>query len=82
MDDLGTIQEWIIVFFALIAVDFAWARYTQAIKRGMPMMSSVYAMAILGLGAFGIISYTSNHWLLIPACAGAFVGTYVAVRFA
>jgi hypothetical protein len=32
------------------------------------------------LGGTAVIGYTSDPWMLIPAGAGAFVGTYAAVK--
>jgi hypothetical protein len=72
---------WLFVFLSLVALDFVWAKYTQAITDKKPINAGLYAILILALGGFSIISYTTDHMLLIPACAGAFVGTYLAVRF-
>jgi hypothetical protein len=71
--------KWAAVFAALAALDFVWARYTLAITDKRASAASIYAAVILALGAFSVISYTTDHWLLIPACTGAFVGTYLAV---
>ena len=79
--DPEDIKQWLEIFVAMIAVDFVWAHYTKAITDKRALKAGLNAIGILALGAFGIISYTTNHWLLIPACAGAFVGTYSAVRF-
>jgi hypothetical protein len=27
-----------------------------------------------------VINYTTNHWLMIPAMAGAFFGTFVGMK--
>lgn len=77
----GIDWKWAAVFAALALLDFVWARYTLAItdKRAVP--AGIYAVGILALGGFSVISYTTDHWLLIPACSGAFVGTFLAVKF-
>lgn len=74
-------MSWIAVFVALAALDFFWARYTQAITNKRAVFAGAYAIVILALGGFSVISYTTDHTLLIPACLGAFVGTFAAVRF-
>ncbi len=33
------------------------------------------------LGAFGVISYTQNQWYIIPLVIGAWIGTYLVVKF-
>jgi flagellar motor component MotA len=38
------------------------------------------ATALYGVGAVSVMGYSSDPWLLIPACAGAFVGTFFATR--
>lgn len=82
LEGAGVIDwKWGAVFAALTLLDFVWARYTLAItdKRAVP--AGIYAVGILALGGFSVISYTTDHWLLIPACSGAFVGTFMAVKF-
>jgi hypothetical protein len=73
--------KWGAVFVALAVLDFVWARYTMAITDKRALAAGGYAIVILALGGFSVISYTTDHWLLIPACSGAFVGTYFAVWF-
>ena len=67
------------VFTALTVLDFVWARYTYAMTNKKTLRAGGYAAMIIGLGGFATISYTSNHWLLLPAAAGAFCGTVLAV---
>ena len=37
--------------------------------------------AIYSLLAYGVVSYSANIWYLVPLASGAFVGTYLTVRF-
>jgi hypothetical protein len=32
------------------------------------------------LGSIAVINYTTNHWLIVPAMAGAFCGTFVGMK--
>jgi hypothetical protein len=57
-----------------------WARYTYAINSKARLPAGLYSAAVIALGGFSIISYTENHWMLMPAAAGAFVGTVLAVH--
>jgi hypothetical protein len=69
------------VFVAMTVLDFVWARYNMATTSNKAMLSALYSVTIVLLGAFSVISYTDNHVMLLPAAAGAFCGTYLAVRF-
>jgi hypothetical protein len=69
-----------IVFLLTTALDFVWAQYTFATTNRQPALAGLYAIGIYGLGGLATIGYTENHWLLLPAIAGCFVGTYAAVR--
>ena len=70
-----------LVFFSGLVLDVVWARYTVMIQRRSAMAAASYAILILGLGAIGITAYVDEPLYLIPACAGAFIGTYGTVRW-
>lgn len=69
----------IATFFAMVATDYAWAQYTMSAAAKQPKAAAVWAMAILGMGAIVTRAYVDNALMLVPAMAGAFVGTYIAV---
>ena len=69
-------------FAGVAALDIVWAGYTIAMVEKKAVTSSVYAMAIYAFGGLIIIGYTDHPWLLFPAVAGAFCGTYIAVWWA
>ncbi len=71
--------EWALVFTALFVLDYIWARYTVAVGDQLAVRAAVYATAIMALNGYAAIGYTQNPWLLIPAAAGAFIGTYFAI---
>lgn len=69
---------WLVAFATLVALDLAWAIYTASVSDGSnPLKAAGWAVFLYLLGASATISWTIDHWLLVPACAGAFVGTYV-----
>lgn len=74
-----TLTSALIAFFALFVTDICWAFYINAVKDSSPLKSASWAAFMLGIGAVGTISYVTNPWLLIPALAGAFCGTYLGV---
>lgn len=69
----------LIVFTGVFALDFAWAKYNIATAEKRILKSSIYSVAIYLLSAVVIMQYVENHWLLIPASAGAFLGTGYSV---
>ncbi len=71
----------ILVFFAVAIVDVFWTRYFQATAEKLPMQAGVYSSFIILFGAFTTASYIHNGILVIPATLGAFVGTYLTVKF-
>jgi hypothetical protein len=52
-----------------------------AIKNGLALPASGWAVALFLLGAVTVLGYTKNRWLLIPAALGAFAGTWAGVAF-
>lgn len=68
------------VFAAMAALDFVWARYSVACAHRRPLAAAAYAALIVVFNGPVVISYVDNHWLLAPAIAGAFFGTWVSLR--
>ncbi len=71
----------IMIFAAVCGLDLAFASYTKAVADGRALKSSLMAIIIYALSASAIVGIVATHWLIVPACLGAFTGTYVSVRF-
>lgn len=71
--------NWVLVFVAMMGADFAWTKYTLGVAAKDAFGAASWSAVIVGCGAFTVVSYTTNRWLLIPALLGAFIGTYLAV---
>ncbi|MCK1543302.1 hypothetical protein IVB12_15410 [Bradyrhizobium sp. 179] len=71
---------WLGVFLLVAFLDFLWALYNRATVAKRPVRASMLATALYGVGAVSVMGYSNDPWLLIPACAGAFVGTYFATH--
>lgn len=71
---------WLTVFIAVAVLDFVWAKYTSYVNDSRAVYAGVAAVLIMVLGGTAVIGYTSDPLMLIPAGAGAFVGTYAAVK--
>lgn len=70
---------WLFTFAAMLATDLAWARYILSANQRAPLEAGGWAVALFLLGAFTVLGYTRDRWLLIPATLGAFAGTYFGV---
>ena len=71
----------ILIFLADLIVSFAWTECIKAIGERKAIKSGLWAGFITLSGAFTIINYTSDNWLLIPAVIGGGIGTYLSVKF-
>lgn len=71
---------YILVFVSTTLADVAWTKYTLAVAEKRATRAAGWSAAIVLFGAFNIVTYVGDHWALIPAALGAFVGTLWAVR--
>jgi hypothetical protein len=69
-----------LIFLVTFALDVVWARYTVALVARRIGPASMYAAGITALSGVCAISYVENHWMLLPAVAGAAVGTAAGMR--
>jgi uncharacterized membrane protein YfcA len=72
--------EWVATFFALFFTDVFYTYYLQAVQNNEAMKASLWGVVVFFVAAIAVVNYTTNHWLLVPACLGAFLGTYVGIR--
>jgi hypothetical protein len=73
------IWEWIYVFVAIFAADVFWTLYIQKVQESRPVAAGLWAVALFIPGALVTLSYVREPILLIPACLGAFTGTYCTI---
>lgn len=72
--------DFIFTFIAIFVVDIFYTYYLKSVNESKALKASLWAAVVWLIGSFAVISYTTNHWLLIPACLGAFCGTWVGVK--
>lgn len=68
------------VLVASALLDFLYARYTQGCADRRPVYAAWYAIWVMGFQGIAAYGYTHSIWLLLPAMAGAFVGTYLGTK--
>jgi uncharacterized membrane protein YfcA len=73
--------EYIIVFLSMFVVDVFYAIYLKSIENNKPIFASFMATIVFFVASIATIGYIDNHWLLVPACLGAFAGTWVGVMY-
>lgn len=73
-------MEWLQVFGGLAVIDVLYAVYTKQVQNDKPLWSAMMASTMFLVNAFVVISIVGNHWLIIPAVLGSFIGTYAGVR--
>ena len=72
--------EYITTFFALFFTDVFYTYYLRAVQNDQAFRSSVWAVVVFFIASIAVINYTTDHMLLIPACLGAFCGTWVGMK--
>jgi len=72
--------EYVITFFALFFTDIFYTYYLRSIQNERALAASLWAVIVFVIASVAVINYTTDHWLLIPACMGAFCGTWVGMR--
>lgn len=66
-----------LAFFGMVALDFVWARYTINLVKKYNAVSGGYAATIMLLNGVVTLTYVHDPWMILPAAAGAFVGTFL-----
>lgn len=69
------------VFVLLFVMDVIWVRLTLATTQRAPAVAAAWSTALYVLSTLAVFSVIHDLGLLVPAAAGAFAGTYVAVKW-
>ena len=60
--------------------DLVWTLYNKAVERHAANEAGLLSVAIYALGCITAIEYIKDNWMVLPALAGAYVGTVLGVR--
>lgn len=71
---------WLTSFVLVFSINVLYTRYLKAVSNNTILTASFWASSINIVAALASINYNKNHWLIIPSCIGAFVGTYVSLK--
>ena len=72
--------SYIFTFIAVFFVDIFYTYYLKSVNENRALVAGFWGAVVWLIGSLAVIEYTANHWLLIPACLGAFCGTYVGIK--
>lgn len=64
---------------AVILSDFVWTRYIGSIASRDAVWSANWAVLVILLGAYTVISYVGDARLVLAAAVGAWIGTYLGI---
>jgi hypothetical protein len=70
---------WIVAFIALFVADICWVLCVRKVRDDRALSAGLWATALFVSTSVGIIGFTTDRWLLMPASAGTFAGTYAGV---
>ena len=74
-------MDYVITFFALFFTDVFYTYYLKSVAQEHALKASLWAVIVFFIASIAVIEYTSNALMLIPACLGAFCGTFVGIKF-
>ena len=71
--------DWLQSFVVMFVVDILYVVYTNDVNKHKPLRASLWATCLFLLTSLAIVNYTKDYLNVIPACIGAFMGTYVGM---
>jgi hypothetical protein len=71
----------LIVFLTYVLIDILYAFYVIYVGKRDAVKSALASSALYSLAAYGVITYSRNIVYVIPLALGAFLGTYLVVKY-
>jgi hypothetical protein len=69
------------IFVTYVAIDMLYAMYIICVGERRAFSAALLTSVIYSLLAFGVVSYSKNIAYLVPLASGAFLGTFLMVKF-
>mgnify|MGYP006298607437 CR=1 FL=1 len=69
------------VFGVYVVFDILYALYVFCVSRQQAIRASAISAVMYSLSAYGVMTYLHNPVYLLAVAAGAFAGTYIAVKW-
>ena len=71
----------LMTFTAMAVTEFLWAFYIHNLRDGKEHHAGLFCGGIVLCGGLSTILFVDNHWMLLPAAAGAYFGTWLSGFF-
>lgn len=71
----------LMIFSVYVVIDMLYAWYIIAVSKKQPIIAAFTGSGIYTLAALGVMTYSKNPLYIAPLAAGAFLGTYIVVKF-
>jgi hypothetical protein len=71
----------IILFLTYTVIDMLYAAYILYVNRLQACKAATCSMIIYCLLAYGVVSYSTNIWYIIPLAMGAWLGSFITVMY-
>lgn len=73
--------ELVLVFLATVVVDWIWAAYIIQTSKKNAFNASILSTLIVCVSSFITLSFIHDRRAIIAMALGAFVGTYLSIKF-
>jgi len=73
-------MTYLITFIAVFLTDVLYIYFIKSIQDSKAIQAAFWSVIVTGTASITVISYTEDHWALIPALAGAFFGTLLGMK--
>jgi len=71
----------VLVFLAMFMADVFWTLYFIQVEERRAALAATASTLIVLMGMFTVLQYTHDATTAIPALLGAWLGTYVTVKW-
>lgn len=73
-------MRYLLVFLATAGIDWVWTQCVMRTTEKDAARAAGWSSVLVLLSAYSTVSIVEEHALIFPAMAGAFVGTWIAVK--
>lgn len=68
-------------FLAVFVTDMIYIMYVKSVQADRPWAAAWWSVVVTFTASVAVINYTEDHWALIPALIGAFLGALAGMLF-
>jgi uncharacterized membrane protein YfcA len=72
---------YISTFLAVALTDVLYVYFLKSVQNNKPLSASLWSVVVTFTASVAVINYTEDHLALIPALLGAFLGTYLGMKW-